>query len=119
MINRLGGDALPYLQIGLPPDTATLPCFPLRSCFPAFTSAMPRVSGLFIYPVKSLRGIAVAEASLDDYGLGGDRRFLVVDENNQFLTQRTLPRMALITTELGRESLGAELEDFERFGDVA
>jgi uncharacterized protein len=75
---------------------------------PAFlpvTSAMPRVSGLFIYPVKSLRGIAVSEASLDDYGLVGDRRFLLVDENNQFLTQRTLPRMALIETELGRESL--------------
>ncbi len=66
---------------------------------------MPRVSGLFIYPVKSLRGIAVSEASLDDYGLAGDRRFLLVDANNQFLTQRTLPRMALITTELGRESL--------------
>lgn len=66
---------------------------------------MPRVSGLFIYPVKSLRGIAVSEASLDDYGLAGDRRFLVVDASNQFLTQRTLPRMALITTELGRESL--------------
>ncbi len=66
---------------------------------------MPRVSGLFIYPVKSLRGIAMSEASLDDYGLAGDRRFLVVDANNQFLTQRTLPRMALITTELGRETL--------------
>jgi uncharacterized protein YcbX len=66
---------------------------------------MPRVSGLFIYPVKSLRGIAVAEASLDDYGLVGDRRFLVVDDTNKFLTQRTLPRMTLITTEFGRDSL--------------
>lgn len=63
------------------------------------------LSGLFIYPVKSLRGIAVTEARVDDYGFVGDRRFLVVDDKNQFLTQRALPRMALIETELGRDTL--------------
>jgi uncharacterized protein YcbX len=66
---------------------------------------MPRVSGLFLYPVKSLRGITVPMAALDAYGFVGDRRFLVVDDQNKFLTQRTLPRLALITTELGRDSL--------------
>ncbi len=63
------------------------------------------LSGLFIYPVKSLRGLTVTEARVDDFGLVGDRRFLVVDDQNQFLTQRALPRMALIETELGRDSL--------------
>lgn len=63
------------------------------------------LSGLFIYPVKSLRGLAVTEARVDDFGLVGDRRFLVVDDQNQFLTQRALPRMALIETELGGDSL--------------
>lgn len=58
------------------------------------------VSGLFLYPVKSLRGIAVASAALDALGLAGDRRFLVVDEHGRFLTQRTLPRMALVDTAL-------------------
>jgi uncharacterized protein YcbX len=66
---------------------------------------MPIVSGLFIYPVKSLRGLAVAAAALDEFGLVGDRRFMLVDDRNQFLTQRTVPRMALIATELGRDSL--------------
>lgn len=56
------------------------------------------LSGLIIYPVKSLRGIAVPAVELDEWGLVGDRRFLVVDANNQFLTQRTLPRMAQIET---------------------
>ena len=58
------------------------------------------LSGLFIYTVKSLRGFPVNSASVDALGLVGDRRFLVVDETGRFLTQRTLPRMALVTTAL-------------------
>ena len=63
------------------------------------------LSGLFIYPVKSLRGFAVPSAAVDALGLVGDRRFLVVDAQNQFLTQRTLPRMALIETALTAHDL--------------
>ncbi len=63
------------------------------------------LSGLFIYPVKSLRGLAVESATVDALGLVGDRRFLVVDEQGQFLTQRTLPRMALIETALTARDL--------------
>lgn len=59
-----------------------------------------RLTGLFIYPVKSLGGISVPSAELDALGLVGDRRFLVIDETGRFLTQRTLPRMALIATAL-------------------
>ena len=63
-------------------------------------SSMPRVTGLFIYPVKSLRGCAVSAAELDALGFVGDRRFLIVDPTGKFLTQRTVPRMALITAQL-------------------
>ncbi|NBQ59354.1 MAG: molybdenum cofactor biosysynthesis protein, partial [Opitutaceae bacterium] len=52
-----------------------------------------RLSGLFLYPVKSLGGCAVSSAQIDAHGLVGDRRFLVIDETGRFLTQRTLPRM--------------------------
>lgn len=64
-----------------------------------------QVSGLFLYPVKSLGGIAVPAAELDALGLVGDRRFLVVDPAGRFLTQRTLPRMALIGTALTADCL--------------
>ncbi len=64
-----------------------------------------RLSGLFIYPVKSLRGCAVSAANVDALGLAGDRRFLIVDAGGRFLTQRTLPRMALIATELAPDGL--------------
>jgi uncharacterized protein YcbX len=63
------------------------------------------LSGLFLYPVKSLRGFPVGSAEVDGLGLVGDRRFLVVDEQGRHLTQRPLPRMALITAELAADNL--------------
>ncbi len=66
---------------------------------------MLRVTGLFIYPVKSLRGLAVSSAAVGARGFVGDRRFLVVDQDNRFLTQRVLPRMALIETALAEGEL--------------
>lgn len=57
---------------------------------------MPYVAALHVHPIKSCRGHAVDEAALDRFGLAGDRRFLIVDERGQFLTQRTRPKLALI-----------------------
>lgn len=54
------------------------------------------LSGMFIYPVKSLRGVAVAEARLDRWGVQHDRRYMLVDGAGRFLTQRQYPRMVLI-----------------------
>jgi hypothetical protein len=63
------------------------------------------VTSVFLYPVKSLRGFAVPRAEIDALGFVGDRRFLLVDAHHQFLTQRTLPRMALIETALTARDL--------------
>ncbi len=73
---------------------------------------MFHVTGLFLYPVKSLRGFPVAAASVDPLGFFGDRRFLVVDESRRFLTQRTLPRMALVSTALSKGLLRLTAESF-------
>ena len=54
------------------------------------------VSRLFVHPVKSCAGVALHEAALMDTGLDLDRAWMVVDEGGQFVTQRELPRMALI-----------------------
>jgi uncharacterized protein YcbX len=56
------------------------------------------VSQLFIYPIKSLHGIAIHSSNITDRGLQYDRRFLLIDENNRFLTQREFPKMALLQT---------------------
>ena len=55
-----------------------------------------RVTEIKIYPVKGLRGHAVAEAVVEPWGLAGDRRFMVVDEAGRFRTQRELPAMAVV-----------------------
>jgi uncharacterized protein YcbX len=57
------------------------------------------LSGLFIYPVKSLGGISLPAANLTPLGLQHDRRWLIVDERNRFLTQREHAEMALLAVE--------------------
>lgn len=54
------------------------------------------VSSLYIYPIKSCKGFSVDKVSLDTKGFRYDRRFMLVDEEGQMLTQRILPQMALI-----------------------
>jgi uncharacterized protein YcbX len=66
---------------------------------------MSSLSGLFIYPVKSLGGISLSQAQVQERGLQYDRRWLVVDENGVFLTQRELPQMAAIGVELSEQGL--------------
>jgi uncharacterized protein YcbX len=63
------------------------------------------LTGLTIYPVKSARGIPLSAARLDERGLEYDRRWMVVDEAGEFLTQRKLPRMALVHVELQADVL--------------
>ena len=56
-----------------------------------------QVTGLSIYPVKSLRGIALEQLSIGALGPQGDRRFVVTGSDGRFLTQRQFPRMCLVT----------------------
>ncbi|MEN8260100.1 MAG: MOSC N-terminal beta barrel domain-containing protein [Pseudomonadota bacterium] len=58
------------------------------------------LSELRIYPVKSLAGILVDQWPVDPRGLRYDRQWMVVDSAGRFLTQRTLPKMALIGTRI-------------------
>ncbi|WP_064711134.1 MOSC domain-containing protein [Rhizobium bangladeshense] len=54
------------------------------------------ISDLFIYPLKSARGIALPAAEIDAYGLAGDRRAMITDPQGHFITQRELPDLARI-----------------------
>lgn len=60
------------------------------------TDAVGRVAELGVYPVKSLRGLSVPSARLEPWGFAGDRRWLVVDPDGRFVTQRTTPGMVLV-----------------------
>jgi uncharacterized protein YcbX len=63
------------------------------------------VSQLNIYPVKGLKGIAVDSALATSRGLEHDRRFMVVDPQGGFFTQREYPRMATVWTEIAADEL--------------
>jgi uncharacterized protein YcbX len=58
------------------------------------------ITGLWVYPVKSCAGVPVQEALLLATGLAFDRAWMVVDVYGVFVTQRALPRMALIRPQL-------------------
>ena len=58
------------------------------------------VSALFVHPVKSCSGVALSEAQLMDTGLDLDRAWMVVDAAGRFVTQRELPRMALVRPQI-------------------
>jgi uncharacterized protein len=63
------------------------------------------IARLFVYPVKSCAGIEVKEAVLLDTGLDLDRAWMVVDAKGDFVSQRELPRMALIKPQLKTQEL--------------
>ena len=66
----------------------------------ASTDFSARISRLFVYPVKSCAGVELTEAVLTPAGLDLDRAWMVVDAEGEFVTQRELPRMALVRTQL-------------------
>jgi uncharacterized protein YcbX len=71
------------------------------------------LSGIYIYPVKSLAGISVSHWPVTETGLLHDRKWMLIDSNRQFLSQRKLPRMALIKTALTENDLILSAPDME------
>src|SRR5438270_623465 len=61
---------------------------------------MLNVSQLYIYPVKSLGGIALDKATVTDRGFQYDRRWMLVDDKNMFISQRQVHQMALLKLEI-------------------
>lgn len=60
-----------------------------------------RIASLHVYPVKSCRGIDLQRAHVTATGLEWDRRWMVVDGDGRFVTQRENPRLAAISTAIG------------------
>lgn len=63
------------------------------------------VSRLFIYPVKSLGGIALERSAVTDRGLALDRRWMIVDHDDEFMTQREHPALAAVWVEAADDAL--------------
>ncbi len=66
---------------------------------------MLQVSQLFIYPIKSLGGIALNSAEVTDRGLKYDRRWMLIDGSNRFISQREFAKMALLQVDIEADGL--------------
>ena len=55
-----------------------------------------QLSQINIHPIKSCSSISLSSATVDQLGLIGDRRFVLVDEQGLFITGRTYPQLTLI-----------------------
>ena len=63
------------------------------------------VDSLHVYPLKGAAGFSPQSWPVDERGLRHDRRFMVVDADGVFISQRTNPRMALIRGEIAGDGL--------------
>ncbi|TPQ28711.1 MOSC domain-containing protein [Methylomonas koyamae] len=66
---------------------------------------MPTLSRIYVYPVKSLSGFQVTQWPVDEKGLLYDRKWMLIDRDRQFLSQRRLPQMALVKTWIDADRL--------------
>jgi len=74
------------------------------------------ISEINIYPIKSLKGISVETATVEERGLRHDRRWMLTDADGMFMTQREFPRMATMSVWFeDADGLGVAAD---AFGDV-
>ena len=74
-----------------------------------------KVHSLFVYPVKSLSGIEVTSFNTDDFGPVGDRRWMIVDDDRRFVTQREHPELARVGTRLEGDRVAISIPDEGEF----
>ncbi len=72
---------------------------------------MMQTTSLSIYPVKGVQAVAVTTADVEARGLEGDRRWMLVDADDKFITQREEPRLATIKAEPTERGLAITLSD--------
>ena len=74
---------------------------------------MPVLRSIHIYPIKATRGVGLDEAVVEPRGLAYDRRWMLVDADGTFLTQREHARLALIRTQVRPSYLDVQAPDVE------
>nr|XP_043609796.1 mitochondrial amidoxime reducing component 2-like isoform X2 [Erigeron canadensis] len=65
---------------------------------------LPKVKSIFVYPIKSCRGISLSHAPLASTGFRWDRQWLVVNSKGRACTQRVDPKLALVEVELPNDA---------------
>jgi len=66
---------------------------------------MIKVKSLHIYPIKALAGIQLDEVEITSRGLKHDRRWVLIDKQNKFISQREYPQLALLHPQIGANEM--------------
>lgn len=75
-------------------------------------TGLMKVSALWIYPVKSCGGITLPQVEVTEKGFMGDRQWMIVDTEGNFLTQRQYPQLARVKTQLTDTELILNFDNF-------
>lgn len=63
------------------------------------------LTAIHVYPVKALGGISLEESAVTARGLKFDRRFMVINAQDEFVTQREVPKMATVWVEIENDAV--------------
>jgi uncharacterized protein YcbX len=69
------------------------------------------VKELYIYPIKSLAGIRVESVKAEEMGFENDRRWMLIDDQNQFITQRKHPNLSQFYPEINGDKISINHHD--------
>src|SRR4051812_48958419 len=75
------------------------------------SNKMLKISELYIYPIKSLGAIQLSSAEITDRGFKYDRRWMLIDDSNRFMSQREVAKMALINITIEEHGLRVKAKD--------
>lgn len=66
---------------------------------------MQEITELYIYPIKSCKGISLPQTLVEEKGLKHDRRYMLIDKQGKFITGRTHPQLTQIKIEFSKKVL--------------
>jgi uncharacterized protein YcbX len=69
-----------------------------------------RLASIHIYPMKAARAVDLDESRVEPWGLAGDRRWLLVDGNGRFISQREEPSLARVVVQPGAGSISVSAD---------
>ncbi|KAL3632327.1 hypothetical protein CASFOL_025311 [Castilleja foliolosa] len=73
-------------------------------------SSVATVKSIFVYPIKSCRGLSLPQAPISSTGFRWDRQWVVVNSKGRAITQRVEPKLALVQVELPNQAFSAHWE---------
>lgn len=76
---------------------------------------MMHLSGIFVYPIKAMGGISLETASIEERGLALDRRWMLIDEQDQAITQRQIPELSLCRLRIVEDGITVFYQDEQLF----